>query len=77
MEFKILLVLFGLIDLIIGGHTHTFLNKPVFVKNLDQKEDQIAQVGWAGINIGRIAYFFNQKMCVKKVEGSSIFLKNL
>ena len=63
------------IDLIIGGHTHTFLNKPVFVKNLDKKEVQIAQVGWAGINIGRIDYFFNQKMCVKKVEGSSIFIK--
>ena len=64
------------IDLIIGGHTHTFLNKPVFVKNLDNKKVQIAQVGWGGINIGRIDYFFNQKLCVKKIEGSSIFLKN-
>jgi len=63
------------IDLIIGGHTHTFLNNPVFVEDLDKKKVQIAQVGWAGINIGRIDYFFNQKMCVKKVEGSSIFIK--
>ena len=49
------------IDLIIGGHTHTFLNEPVIVENLDKQNIQIAQVGWAGINIGRIDYFFNQK----------------
>ena len=64
------------IDLIIGGHTHTFLNEPVIVKNMDKKNVQIAQVGWAGINIGRIDYFFNQKSCVKKVRGGSIFIKN-
>ena len=64
------------IDLIIGGHTHTFLNKPVIVKNMDKKNVQIAQVGWAGINIGRIDYFFNQKSCVKKVRGGSIFIKS-
>ncbi|MGY8950652.1 MAG: bifunctional metallophosphatase/5'-nucleotidase, partial [Flavobacteriales bacterium] len=61
------------IDLIIGGHTHTFLNKPVIVENLESENVQIAQVGYAGINIGRIDYFFNRKMCVKKVDGSSIF----
>ena len=64
------------IDLIIGGHTHTFLNKPVIVENLESENVQIAQVGYAGINIGRIDYFFNRKMCVKKVDGSSIFIKN-
>ena len=63
------------IDLIIGGHTHTFLNKPVIVENLESEIVQIAQVGYAGINIGRIDYFFNRKMCVKKVDGSSIFIK--
>ena len=63
------------IDLIIGGHTHTFLNEPVIVENLDKKNVQIAQVGWAGINIGRIDYFFNQKLSVKKVRGSSICIK--
>ena len=63
------------IDLIIGGHTHTFLNEPVIVRNMDKKNVQIAQVGWAGINIGRIDYFFNQKSCVKKVKGGSIFIK--
>ena len=63
------------IDLIIGGHTHTFLNEPIIVRNMDKKNVQIAQVGWAGINIGRIDYFLNQKSCVKKVKGGSIFIK--
>ena len=63
------------IDLIIGGHTHTFLNKPVIVENLEGKNVQIAQVGYAGINIGRIDYFLNQKMCVKKINSTVIFVK--
>ena len=72
---KLLAVQTKNIDLIIGGHTHTFLNKPVIVENLEGRNVQIAQVGYAGINIGRIDYFFNQKMCVKKVDGGSIFIK--
>ena len=63
------------IDLIIGGHTHTFLNKPVIVENLEGNNVQIAQVGYAGINIGRIDYFLNQKMCVKKINSTAIFVK--
>ena len=75
MSDKVLACQTNNIDLIIGGHTHTFLNEPVIVKNMDKKNVQIAQVGWAGINIGRIDYFFNQKSCVKKVRGGSIFIK--
>jgi len=64
------------IDLIIGGHTHTFLKKPVNQLNLDKKEVLINQVGWAGINIGKIDYHFNQNDGLKKVYGRSIFVKN-
>ena len=46
------------IDLIIGGHTHTFLKAPDKQKNLEGKEVLINQVGWAGINLGRIDYTF-------------------
>lgn len=48
------------IDLIIGGHTHTFLPKPESVRNLSGKETLINQVGFAGINLGRIDYYFNR-----------------
>ena len=45
------------IDLIIGGHTHTFLSKPTVVKNLDEKDVIINQVGCFGINLGRIDFY--------------------
>ncbi len=64
------------IDLIIGGHTHTFLKKPVSQLNLDKKEVLINQVGWAGINIGKIDFHFSQNDDDKKVSGRSIFVKN-
>ncbi len=47
------------IDLIIGGHTHTFLGKPDIQKNSEGKEVMINQVGWAGINLGRIDFYFD------------------
>ena len=64
------------IDLIIGGHTHTFLKKPIKQLNVDKKEVLINQVGWAGINIGKIDYQFSQNDGLKKVFGRSIFIKN-
>lgn len=48
------------IHLIIGGHTHTFLDKPVEEKNADGKTVLINQVGWAGINLGRIDFYFEK-----------------
>lgn len=46
------------IHLIIGGHTHTFLDKPTEEKNLDNETVLINQVGWAGVNLGRIDFNF-------------------
>lgn len=47
------------IDLIIGGHTHTFLDKPTVVKNADGKEVLVNQTGCYGINLGRIDFYFD------------------
>ncbi len=63
------------IDLIIGGHTHTFLKKPVTIQNLDKKEVLINQVGWGGINLGRIDFNFSQNSGLKKILSKSIFVK--
>lgn len=46
------------IDLIIGGHTHTFLNKPTLVDNIEGKSVVVNQVGCFGINLGRIDFYF-------------------
>jgi len=45
------------IDLIIGGHTHTFLDKPVVVSNRAGKKVLINQVGCYGLNLGRIDFY--------------------
>ena len=47
------------IDMILGGHTHTFLDKPTVVKNLEGKDVLVNQVGCYGINLGRIDVFFD------------------
>ena len=46
------------IDLIIGGHTHTFLDKPDIIKNKDGKNVIINQVGTRGVYVGRIDFNF-------------------
>ncbi|WP_316752895.1 metallophosphatase [Pedobacter gandavensis] len=48
------------IDLIIGGHTHTFMDQPEDILNLDGKMTTINQVGFAGINLGRLDYYFER-----------------
>ncbi|WP_130734987.1 bifunctional UDP-sugar hydrolase/5'-nucleotidase [Flavobacterium sp. J27] len=47
------------IDLIIGGHTHTFLDKPVLEKNAAGKDVLVNQVGCYGINLGRIDFYLS------------------
>ena len=59
------------IDLIIGGHTHTFLDKPLVSKNRDGKDVCVAQVGWAGIKLGRIDIYLDKNTGKKVIEGSA------
>ena len=44
------------IDLIVGGHTHTFLDQPETVSGPHGHLTLINQVGFGGINLGRIDY---------------------
>lgn len=46
-------------DLIIGGHTHTFLEKPTVVTNAALREVLVNQVGCFGVNLGRIDFYFD------------------
>jgi 5'-nucleotidase len=47
--------------LIIGGHTHTFLDKPTEVKNSEGQIVLVNQVGWGGIHLGRIDFDIEMK----------------
>jgi 5'-nucleotidase len=61
------------IDLIIGGHTHTFLDKPTVLKNIEGKEILVNQVGCYGVNIGRIDFYFDSEKS-KSSNGKSIII---
>jgi 5'-nucleotidase len=60
------------IDLIIGGHTHTFLDRPVVYKNKKGADVIVNQVGWAGINLGRLDFEFSKFSGKKMVNSHSI-----
>tara|TARA_B100000902_G_scaffold59263_2_gene66254 strand:- start:2447 stop:3376 length:930 start_codon:yes stop_codon:yes gene_type:complete len=64
------------IDIIIGGHTHTFLKKAITINNNNNEKVIINQVGWGGINIGMIDINFSQNNTKKLVLNNSIFVKN-
>jgi 5'-nucleotidase len=49
------------IDCILGGHTHTFLEEPHKVKNRQNQVVIVNQAGWAGLRLGRIDIFFDNK----------------
>jgi len=59
------------IDLIIGGHTHTFLDKPIEIKNKSHKTVLVTQAGWAGINLGRVDYEIYLKSSYSVANGVS------
>jgi 5'-nucleotidase len=46
------------IDLIIGGHTHRFFEEPRKYTNKKGSDVVVNQVGWAGIQLGRLDYSF-------------------
>jgi len=49
------------IDIILGGHSHTFLQQSDRRKNLDGKEVVIQQTGAYGINVGRVDVMMEKK----------------
>ncbi len=59
------------IDLILGGHTHTCLDVPTSVANKNGEEVLVNQVGWAGIRLGRLDYYFTKTKKRKKVVPKS------
>ena len=61
------------IDLIIGGHTHTFLPKPTIAKNKVGNSVLVNQVGCYGINLGRIDFYFDSNKN-KAANGTSIIV---
>ena len=56
------------IDLILGGHTHTFLPEPQSFPNKNGKNVLVNQVGWAGLLLGKITFYFDKNKNVKNIS---------
>lgn len=56
------------IDLILGGHTHTFLPEPQSFTNKSGKNVLVNQVGWAGLLLGRIDFYFDKNKNLQNIS---------
>ena len=52
------------IDIIIGGHTHSFLEKPIEFNSKSGGKTYISQVGWAGLRLGRIDVYLKKNTTI-------------
>lgn len=60
------------IDLILGGHTHTFLDQPEEVRHSDGSITRINQVGFAGIQLGYLKLRLNNLREITMVNHHSV-----
>ncbi len=58
------------IDVIVGGHSHTFLEEPVRMKN-EGGETLIFQVGFGGVNLGRMDFTLSRGL-IKASSGTAL-----
>ncbi len=63
------------IDLILGGHTHTFLSQPELLANQAGEPVYVNQAGWAGILLGRLDIYFERNSKKKCVGCRNIVIK--
>jgi len=59
-------------DLIIGGHTHTFMSKPELFPNKSGNSCCVFQTGWGGINLGRTDFEIEVGKKNKRITGNSL-----
>ncbi len=60
------------IDLIIGGHTHRFFEQPRRYKNKVGSDVLVNQMGWGGIQMGRMDYIFSGKNGEKRSKAHTV-----
>ena len=61
-------------DLIIGGHTHTFMERPLVLKNAEGKPILVNQAGWAALAAGKIEFVFDR---AGKLKNTTAAINNL
>ncbi len=63
------------IDVILGGHTHTFMERPDTVKNKSGHDVLVNQVGWAGIMLGRLDFEFSKSSQKNLANSNTLVVK--
>ena len=64
------------IDLILGGHTHTFLPEPQQYLNSAGKNVLINQVGFAGLLLGKIDFYFDKNKNIQHISWKNHAIDN-
>lgn len=62
------------IDLIIGGHTHRFFEQPRKYINRKKSDVIVNQVGWAGIQLGRLDYNLSSNSKKNLSQSSTVLI---
>jgi 5'-nucleotidase len=63
------------IDIVIGGHTHTFMKTPEVYKNKQGFDVIVNQVGFAGIQLGRLDLEFLKNKRKNLVKSNNIIIE--
>ena len=63
------------INIILGGHTHTFLEEATKVNNKRGQTVLVNQAGWGALSMGRIDVEFTNKEGTNNELSSNVFLK--
>lgn len=58
------------IDMILGGHSHTFMDEPLWLSNADGQQVMVYHSGHSGVLLSRIEVDFSEK--VAQIEGRKI-----
>ena len=64
------------IDLILGGHTHTFLKEPQNFTNKSGQSVLVNQVGWAGLMLGRLDFHFDNQKKIQQVAWNNLSIND-
>lgn len=65
------------LDLILGGHTHSFLDKPEIIIHPDKSQTVVNQVGWAGVWLGQIEVTFSPIAPPKTIVASPMVINQV
>ena len=59
-------------DLVIGGHSHTYLEEPIIQNNKAGKQVIVNQAWWGGLVMGKIDFVFERSKKRQKAVFSEI-----